>query len=315
MSNKHHTIRGMRLPDMRKLIEDTLDQINQIQQGHQKLMQAVKILDERDLVAELQAVQGQADKSLGEIRSFRDEIYEEGEDGEDPIKDRIRGLVAALRAKEKEFAKAKLQALGGKFTDDDGNEKELAGYLADLRHKLNGYMKKYDDLYEKIQRELVSGVTTVSMSKAFNLKAAEYKKSRILWQSGMFSFFAIGLGYSVYFYTKVHALSGQEMLLSSLQHIPIAGIFVSLMVFMGNRRAENKKLEEVYNHKEAMANSYVGYKKSIEELADADQELLKELMRNLLNAIKKDPSKFLKSKGEEPTAVEAAKQVVSKGNG
>ena len=80
---------------------------------------------------------------------------------------------------------------------------------------------------------------------------------------------------------------------------------------MGNRRAENKKLEEAYKHKEVMAKSFTGYKKSIEELSDDDKTLLIELMKDLLDAIKKDSSSFLSSKGESHPVVDALKRFKS----
>jgi hypothetical protein len=42
----------------------------------------------------------------------------------------------------------------------------------------------------------------------------------------------------------------------------------------------------------------VGYKKSITEMTDADNELMNIHMNNLLNAISKDSSKFFEIKGE-----------------
>ena len=71
------------------------------------------------------------------------------------------------------------------------------------------------------------------------------------------------------------------------------------MIFLGNRRAENRKLEDAYTHKEVMARSFAGYKKSIEYLSEDDKTLLTKLMEDLLAAIKKDSSDFLSAKGEK----------------
>lgn len=48
-----------------------------------------------------------------------------------------------------------------------------------------------------------------------------------------------------------------------------------------------------------MARTYTGYRKTIEELDDADTTLLKKHMDNLLNCISEDSSRFLKTEGEQ----------------
>lgn len=76
-----------------------------------------------------------------------------------------------------------------------------------------------------------------------------------------------------------------------------------LLIFIWNRRAEAKKLEEWYKHKEVMARSFIWYKKSIEdlewEIKDEDKELMKLHMKNLLDTINQDTSSFLNSKWEK----------------
>ena len=120
---------------------------------------------------------------------------------------------------------------------------------------------------------------------------------------------------AIFYFVEIYqyaVLDGEQLLFSFLRQSPIFSFFIWLVIFMGNRRAENQKLEEAYKHKEAMAKSYTGYKNSIEELGDDDNELLKQHMKNLLDAIKEDPSKFLSSKGESHPAMDLAKQSKSK---
>jgi hypothetical protein len=74
----------------------------------------------------------------------------------------------------------------------------------------------------------------------------------------------------------------------------IAGVWLAM--FIGNRRAENKKLEESYKHKEIMARTFVGYRESISEIDDKDNTLILKHMENLLDALKVNSSDFLNSK-------------------
>ena len=74
---------------------------------------------------------------------------------------------------------------------------------------------------------------------------------------------------------------------------------VWLAIFFGNRRAESKKLEESYKHKEVMARSFVGYKQTLESLGDEDKILLKQHMANLLKAMDENSASFLNSEGDK----------------
>lgn len=85
----------------------------------------------------------------------------------------------------------------------------------------------------------------------------------------------------------------------SVPHPPLLIFGVWLAIFFGNRRAENKKLEELYKHKEVMARAFVGYKNTLEKLGDEDEILLKQHMGNLLKAMNENSATFLDSKGDK----------------
>lgn len=81
---------------------------------------------------------------------------------------------------------------------------------------------------------------------------------------------------------------------------------VWLAIFFGNRRAESKKLEELYKHKEVVARSFVGYKKTLEEIGDEDKTLLREHMKNLLGAVSENSATFLNPEGDRHPFFELA---------
>ena len=91
----------------------------------------------------------------------------------------------------------------------------------------------------------------------------------------------------------------KDVYLHLLFRLPFLGYAIWLAIFFGNRRAESKKLEESYKHKEVMARSFVGYKRSIEGLDEEDKSLLKKHMDNLLGAMSEDSSYFLDPEGEK----------------
>ena len=176
-------------------------------------------------------------------------------------------------------------------------EEGVSGYIDKLKNSLDEYQKRYDDLYQEIETTLRSGATTVSLTKNFSDKVKEYKISRRIWERGLFCLFMVAV-VGLYF-SGIHIPPyGKELVPYIFKTFSLAGILIWVAIFMGNRRAESRKLEESYKHKEVMARSFVGYKESIKELDDAEKSLLTKHMDNLLDAIKKDSSNFLSAKGE-----------------
>ena len=67
-------------------------------------------------------------------------------------------------------------------------------------------------------------------------------------------------------------------------------------VYASKRRSENQRLEQEYAHKEALARSYISYKKQISELGKEDNVLLEKLILEAINAISYNASKTLDKK-------------------
>jgi hypothetical protein len=108
----------------------------------------------------------------------------------------------------------------------------------------------------------------------------------------------------------------EDILLYWLYRLPLVSAVIWLAIFVSNRRAEAKKLEESYKHKEVMARSFMGYKDSIKQLQQAmwtdDFTLLTKHMDNLLDSIATDSSKFLIDKWEKHPFIEVLDKALSK---
>jgi hypothetical protein len=172
---------------------------------------------------------------------------------------------------------------------------------------------KFKVLYDKIEEELNAWATSVVLAKVFNDKVKEYKKSSF----SLFCFFLIVIGVLiVMIYLKIPNLENnwENLLIYFILNLPFFALSIWLLVFIWNRRAEAKKLEEWYKHKEVMAQSFIGYKKSIEELDWEDKELLKQHMWNLLNTISQDTSSFLCNKWENHPFLDVFWNLFSKDN-
>jgi len=87
------------------------------------------------------------------------------------------------------------------------------------------------------------------------------------------------------------------MLLNKIYKLYLPAIWLS--IYAGKRRNENMRLEQKYAHKEAVAKSYISYKKQIEELQDEKDELLANLLKTSTYSIAEDPSYVLDKDNNE----------------
>ncbi len=296
------TIKGMNRGKFIALVEETLSKIGEINRIHQKLTAIESQVDQQhaDVGDSLNKVQEIRDQSTTMLDGIED-VYKKvlkGDGDSGSIEQEINTLRDNWKKSDEEVEDIKNKFLGCVIRNDIGDDVELPGYLHQIKKELDDYQERYDSLYTRIETELLSGATTVSLSQAFNEKSSEYKKERKRWQGGLVFLLASAMVYLGSNYYLTPELKGVDWLISFIPQLPFFTVFIWLVIFTGNRRAENKKLEESYKHKEVMAKSYTGYKKYIEELDVEDKALLRKHMENLVNAIAKDASSFLTSKGE-----------------
>lgn len=250
---------------------------------------------------------GQANQNVAQILQLHKSVFgDDSTNQNDTLKDKIEAFLGD--------SKVLLEEINQKKDDfDDFYEKifgtkDAAGVVVGgLKAELEKYTSKYETLFSNIE-SLLPGATSAGLSAVFSSKVSEYSKSEHNWAK-LFLGVVIILG--AYFgfealYVVPSATLG-EAYLRLLHKLPFLIFVVWLVIFIGNRRAESKKLEESYKHKEVMSRSYVGYKKNIGELEEdeADKTLLKMHMRNLLEAIKDDSGKFLSDRGDKHPFLEA----------
>ena len=311
------TIRGMRKAELITLFEETAEKIREINQVHDKFLELKRILNEENVLEKIEGVKNKCIGTLSKIQEVEREICGDGENNES-AKKRIDRVIEEGKKYIKNFEELKNEMSSHTKTNEQGEKIEHKGYIDTIKEELKEYTiqidqtyreyeDRYDELYEKIETDLSSGATTVSLSREFKEKVEEYKSARKKWQAGLIITLVLAICYSIFVYYSPSGWESEELILSFMRHLPIFSFIVWLVMFAGNRRAENLKLEEAYKHKESLAKSFIGYKKSIEELGDDDESLLEELMKNLLDAIKKDSSIFLSSKGDNHPMVDMAK--------
>ncbi len=318
----------MKRPELLNLVKQTLTDINairntlsEVNEAKEKLeateYEIYKTVEDTSEEGHLEMIEKAAKESASKLEKIQEAYREICEDGEDENEDSIRTELEKLtkqfteeRTKVEQFKK---DLWGYKSVDEDGTEKPVKGLMDRINDFHTNQKEKYNELYSKIEKDLLSGATAVNLAQVFEKKVEEYHSRGKWWAGG---FVALVLATTVYygaatFYTD-EVTTYEEVWLHILFRAPFLLFAMWLAKFVGNRRAENKKLEESYKHKAVMARSYTGYKEAIKDLDNEDRELLRTHMTNLLNAMNTDSSSFLESQGEKHPFYEMISQIYSK---
>lgn len=244
-------------------------------------------------------LKSQTEEKVAQILEMHKSVFGNGTQ-DDSIKSKLetflndaQGLFEEAGEKKEEFDSFYIKVFG--------EEKPDGSIAGGLKSELENYTAKYDDIFQKIE-SLLPGATSAGLAKVFEDKVTHYAKSEKIWTI-LFLIVAVMLSvyYGVFAWINDPSTSFGGSFLNLLHKTPFLLFAVWLLVFIGNRRAENKKLEELYKHKEVMARAYVGYKEHVEELEGESTEktLLKKHMENLLNAIQENSGKFLSNEGDK----------------
>lgn len=240
------------------------------------------------------------------VRSAYDEIC--GDDKEtESIKTKLKNILSNFEEDKKKIGEFEARVFSKQSKNDTGEIEGVEGLEQKLESLYKEQQSKYIELYKKIEQELHSGTTSANLSKTFADKVNEYFWSGIIWSLLFMSLLgtSVWYGYLTISIESQHVQSLGDVWRILALRIPLIAFVIWFAIFLGNRRAESKKLEESYKHKEVIARSFVGYKKTLEELGDEDKTLLKQHMNNLLVAMSADSSGFLTSEGEKHPIMEA----------
>lgn len=189
-------------------------------------------------------------------------------------------------------------------TIDDAGE-SVGGYREELLSSIKNLSKykieqskKYDALFAKIE-SLLPGATSAGLASAFKNRKDVFAEPNKKWTATFVITLIIMFIYSACTFKPVGTLEG--VLTQILNHMPLYIPAIWLAIFASQRKSENKRLEEEYSHRESLANSFIGYKRQIEELNNDDSEALKEFLNNILHEIAKNPSETLDKKHGDST--------------
>ena len=211
----------------------------------------------------------------------------------------------------------------GKFNEEEGKriggleqelatkKKELEEFKNDQINKLNELKEEHGSKHKAFEEEiekLLEGATSVGLANAYSVERKRFRWPIIIW-NGVFvvCLFAISI---LSFVTLKNLSSIEEIAKSILHSLPITLPLIWVAVYASKRRSENQRLEQEYAHKEALARSYISYKKQISELGKEDSELLEKLILEAINAISYNASKALDKKHGDGTILNEITQSI-----
>jgi hypothetical protein len=197
-----------------------------------------------------------------------------------------------------------------KITKIDDYLEKIEGKLEENenweRIKKEGLFDKINDLYKTYNKRLQWADTALELAWIFETKVSKYYKEWIFWNR---VFFIVLITFITLLYISAYNLDLEykKVLLNLVRYLPFIAFSIWWLVFIWNRRAEAKKLEESYKHKEVMARAYIWYKESVSELDTNDNQLIEKHMENLLSAMSVNSSDFLSSNWENHPFIDLIK--------
>lgn len=324
------TIKRMKKEQLLELIQNAFDDIKKIHTSVEdidRIIENTKNTDktinktlendgEDGYLKKIEKAASEIDIKLSGINEAYEMICEDGEnEGEESIKTQLETLVELFEEDKKKFGELKEELWGYEKKSESGEMEKVDGVLDTINAFHEQQKEKYNSLYGKIETELLSGATAVNLAKVFETKVKEYKFWSLAWSLAFIVLlFGLVVYYAIITFNTEEVKTVADVWLHLLFRAPFLLFAIWLAVFFANRRAENKKLEESYKHKEVMSRAFTGYKETIKDLDGEDHELLKIHMNNLLATMNLDPSMFLETKGENHPLYDLIQQKLPKKN-
>lgn len=190
-------------------------------------------------------------------------------------------------------------------TSKDSGEVDSNG----LKNKLIENQKKFNDFYndskskikslnEEIEKNL-QGSTTIGLAKSFKDLKESFEVPISVWNVVFIVVIGVILGLSIWIQISIG--EGKIFYEKFALILPIIAPLIWLGMIAGKRRNESNRLKQEYAHKEAVAKTYMNYKKQIEELDEEGKDLMLKLLENTIASVAFNASTTLDKKHGEKT--------------
>lgn len=205
-----------------------------------------------------------------------------------------------------------------------GLKREIENRTQDLSDYETAQQKKHSTLSEKIE-SLLPGATSAGLATAYKERKESYDDSienstRVFYCSliilSLMGLFLITDKVGWFYIDFIEIDDPIKLFNNFLFKLPITVPLVWVALFASKRRSQNMRLQQEYAHKEAIAKSYEGFKKQIENLADDKEEvLLKQLLQSSIESVGFNASSTLdKQHGDKMPILEELEKVTEFAN-
>ena len=193
---------------------------------------------------------------------------------------------------------------GGEDSVTGAVQDGMLNAINEHKRELSDYAKAQQQTYEALVdriRELLPEGGAAGLATAFQNMRTSFKNT-IRINTGLFviSILAICGVYTYQLYSTTSLVVSSDLnsiFVGLLKNLPITLPLIWLAVFASKRRSEAKRLEQEYAHKEALAKSYLSFKKQVDELdSELAEPLTEKLLASAILAISENPSSILGDK-------------------
>lgn len=303
----------LRIGELENQLEETQVQLDSF--NHEYLSSD----NENSLALRIKILHQEYENAHTDITDYHQRLSE-SESGEDSIQYSVNWSKSEVETAKNELLELKketeseIEYLREFYVKVHGQEKEdgsfVGGLAEDLRSRqksLDAFKDKQEERYTALNEQIESllpGATSAGLASAYHkLKVGCLQPMTTFTRLFVWSLIALIAGalfiltesfsFSPFSWQTVAIGDWQSIFASMISRLPLVAPIVWLAVFAAKRRSEYQRLYAEYAHKEAMANSYQGFKKQLEELDGADGAMLKELIQKVMEAYAYNASQTL----------------------
>jgi predicted nucleic acid-binding Zn-ribbon protein len=302
------------------LIEDSSAQIHKLHEENAALRQAVATASDQVSAAESQAQKAKAaaeeasrtkDESASDRRTIGEYLADATE--KKTAIETAHTAVSSLEDKVEEY-REKFNSFDRQLENRNNDFEQGKEKQEKLFANFEAKRQAADSLLEQIEG-LLPGATSAGLATAYNNRRVKAENSAKLY-SGTFFIGIVVLAVSAaatvtqtlslwpFAWEFIRVESAKEYLDKILFKLPLVIPVLWATLTVSKRRSEMQRLAEEYAHKEALAQSYEGFKQQIVELGKDDDALLRSLLEVVLTAISINAAKTLEGKHGEKMPVQ-----------
>lgn len=240
--------------------------------------------------------------SVDKINKFHSEILHPKDGRTKSQLDFVNEAFAKV-SEDKEKSEADLKAIENYklelFGDDEkkvvGQKQRFDELEKEIKDNKKTWEENADTLLKKIEG-LLPGATASGLAKAYQDQRMSYNKPYWGWAS----VFVLTLCCTIWFAIEhlKDATSIEDALMKVISRLPFFIPAFWLAIFASKQQSQNKRLQQEYAHKEALAKSYEADKREIEKLPESTEKtkLSAKLLETMIDSAKFNPSETLGSK-------------------